>query len=111
MWRISAISDDWVGKGCHIHIDRVELAVRPNHLGGVIFERVFSSTRDADFEVAARIAHDLLGDAEFRSKLRDSIRRAMTYLLGTTGRQRPLARGRLREFKFLLVALDRLEAP
>ena len=33
MWRVSAVTDDWVAKGCHIHIDWVELAVRPDHDG------------------------------------------------------------------------------
>jgi len=109
MWRISAVTEDWVEKGCYIHIDRIELAVRPNHLGEVIFQKVFSSTTDANFDVAVRIARELLLDPEFRTKLRDSVDRAMGYLLGISGQKKPLARGRLREFRFLLIALDRLE--
>ena len=35
----------------------------------------------------------------------------MNYFLGISGQPRTLARGRLREFRFLLVALDRLETP
>ncbi len=109
MWRISAISEDWVVKGCHIHIDAVELAVRPDQFGQLIFRKVFSSTSDADFDIAARIAMDLLRKPEFRDKLRDSVTRAMTYLMGITGRKRSLARGRLYEFKFLLIAIRSLE--
>jgi len=109
MWRISAISEDWVDKGCHIHIDHIELAVRPDHLGGIIFRKVFSSTPDADHDVASRIALKLLENPGFRAKLRDSIERAMTHLPGITGYKMAKARGKLRELKFLLVALDLLE--
>lgn len=107
MWRISPISEDWVDKGCHIHIDRVELAVRPDRFGGIVFRKVFSSTTDADLDVASRIATDLLDDPAFRRKLRDTVERAMAHLLGVGGQKMALARGRLREFNFLLIALDR----
>ncbi len=110
MWRVSPISDDWVDKGCHIHIDGIELAVRPDQFGQVVFRKVFSSTTDADFDVASRIAVALLMDPGFRLKLRDSVDRAMPHLLGVSGYKMAKARGRLLEFKFLLLALDRPEA-
>lgn len=110
MWRISAITEDWVDKGCHVHINQIELAVRPDHLGSMVFRKVFSSTSDADEDVATRIAAKLLDDPEFRTKLCDSIIRAMDYLPGIEGRKKSLARGRLREFRFLIIALERLEA-
>ncbi len=72
MWRISAISEDWVDKGCHIHIGQVELAVRPHTENKVIFRKVFASTSEADFDVASRIASNLLADAEFRHRLREA---------------------------------------
>ncbi len=50
----------------------------------------------------------MLQDPEWRHKLRDTLERAMVYLLGVTGRKMPKARGRLREFNFLGIALDRL---
>jgi hypothetical protein len=109
MWRISAISEDWVDKGCHIHIGKVELSIHPDTDNKVIFQRVFSSTSDADFALASKIASGLLADAEFRLKLREALRRAMTYMLGITGYKLDMARGRSGEFKFLILALDRLE--
>lgn len=108
MVRISPIADDWVGKGCHIHVDSIELAVHPDHLGGVVFRKVFSSTADEDFDVASRIATAMLEDSEWRQKLRGTLQRAMVYLLGVTGEKMPKARGRLREFKFLIIALDKI---
>jgi hypothetical protein len=109
MWRISAISEDWVDKGCHIHIGQVQLAVRPDTNNKVIFRRVFTSTSESDFDLASRIASNLLADAEFRHKLREALRRAMAHMLGITGYKRDKARGRSGEFKFLILALDRLE--
>jgi len=85
MWRVSAVSEDWVDKGCHIHIDQIELSVRPDHSGGLILRKVFSSTTDADFDVASRLALGLMAGSSFRQKLRDSIERAMTHMLGITG--------------------------
>jgi len=82
MWRVSAVSEDWVDKGCHIHINQIELAVRPDHSGGLIFRKVFSSTTDADFDVASKLALGLMAGSGFRQKLRDSIERAMTHMLG-----------------------------
>jgi hypothetical protein len=111
MWRISPICDDWVDKGCHIHINQVELAVKPNHLSEVIFRKVFSSTSDQDFDVASRVARSLLEDGEFRRKLVDSLERAMEHMLGVSGQKSARARGRLREFNFLIIAIGRLESP
>jgi hypothetical protein len=37
----SVVADDWITKGCHIRVDRIELALRPNHLGGVVFSSVW----------------------------------------------------------------------
>jgi hypothetical protein len=111
MWRISPICDDWVDKGCHIHINQIELAVRPNHLSEVVFRKVFSSTTDQDLDLANRIATNLLGDPEFRRKLIDSLERAMEHMLGVTGQKAPRARGRLREFNFLIINLRLLGTP
>ena len=32
MCRISPISDDWVVKGCHLHVGKVEVVLRPDLL-------------------------------------------------------------------------------
>ncbi len=108
MVRISSISEDWVGKGCHIHVDSIELSVLPDHRGGIVFKKVFSSTSDMDCDVAIRIATQILQDANWRRKLRGTLARAMEYLLGVRGQKMSKARGKLLELKFLIVALDRL---
>jgi hypothetical protein len=60
MVRITPIDEDWVDKGYHIHVHSIELAVHPDHLGGIVFRKVFSSTSDDDFDVATRVATAML---------------------------------------------------
>src|SRR5690348_14064384 len=54
----SKISQDWVEKGFHIHVDGVELTVSPDHLGGVMFQVWFSSTPTEDAARAIKTAKD-----------------------------------------------------
>ena len=75
MCRASTVADDWVVKGCHIHVDGVELAVRPTHatdyLDGFVFKKVFRSTSDEAFTAAARKARDeCLADPIVRARWR-----------------------------------------
>jgi len=42
----SVVADDWIIKGCHIHVNGIELALHPNHTGGAVFSSVFSSPAD-----------------------------------------------------------------
>src|SRR5207249_6707125 len=44
MCQASKVTDDWVVKGCHIHIGAVELVVFPDHRGGVGFKPFFTVT-------------------------------------------------------------------
>ena len=85
MCRISAVSEDWVGKGCHVHVASVELALRPDHLGGIVFRPVFSTTDDWQLWVAARLVEAKLDDVLWCNKLKDTIERAMTHLMGVQG--------------------------
>ena len=51
----------------------------------------------------------MLNQREWRDKLKNTIQRAMTYMMVIEGSHRELARGRLREFRMLICALDRWE--
>jgi hypothetical protein len=44
MCQASKVTDDWVVKGCHIHIGAVELIVFPDHKGGLGFKSFFTVT-------------------------------------------------------------------
>jgi hypothetical protein len=109
MWRISPISDDWVVKGFHLHLGKIELAMHPDHQGDIVFKKVFASTPDHDANAAISDAKDLLNDPQCRTRFRETLERAMEFLTGIEGALRPLARGRLCEFHFLRIALRRLE--
>jgi len=108
MCRPSIVADDWVVKGCHIHVDGAELAVRPDHTGGIVFRPVFSNTPKAAVDAAIRTAkRDCITDPAHRARWRRDIERAMRFLRTYTGELASLANGRLFEFRFLIVALDR----
>ena len=107
--RISAIAPDWVDKGCHLHVDSVEIALRPDHLGGIVCRPIFSSTTDVNLQSSCRIVFTRLReDRVFRSRLGDALERAMTFLLSIEGEKLARARGRLFEFRMLILALERM---
>ena len=107
----SVVADDWITKGCHIHVDGIELALHPDHLGGVVFASVFSSPPEGAIEAAKRRARDecLPNDAE-RKQWIDSIQRARVHLMSRRGELRELALGRVAELHFLEIALRRYGA-
>jgi hypothetical protein len=109
MCRISPVGDDWVKKGCHVHVGVVELALRLDHLGGIVFRSPFSSTSEWELNAAARLVGRLLDDSVWRKKLEEAIERAMVHLMGVRGPMYDLARGRLFELRKLLRALERWE--
>ena len=45
MCEASKLADDWVVKGCHIHVYGVELVIYTNHLGEIRARPFFSSAR------------------------------------------------------------------
>ncbi len=111
MCQPSVVAPDWVVKGCHIHVNGVELAVRPDHQGGVVFRSPFSSTSDKSVEAARKIAvENCLPDPEVRNRWVRDIERAMVSMISVRGALRDLALGRLAEFHFLLIALRNYEA-
>lgn len=110
MCQPSVIADDWVVKGFHIHIGDIELVVRPDHNGRVVFRGFFSGDDPADVERAIRIANrDCLPDPQVRERWLRDARRAMSFMRTYQGELEALANGRLLEFRFLILALERYE--
>jgi hypothetical protein len=109
MCRISPVGDDWVKKGCHVHVGAVELVLRPDHLGGIVFRSPFSSTLQWEIDAAARLVTSMLDNPIWRSKLKETIEKAMIHLMGVQGSAYVLARGRLFELRKLIRALERWE--
>lgn len=104
--KISVVSDDWVTKGAHIHIGPTELAVRPGQNGEIIFQKVFSSTSDADFESAVKVAEQALQNKNWREKFIRSTTSARSYMHNVQGNLSELANGRAAELNFLIKALE-----
>lgn len=105
--RPSPIYDDWVLKGFHVHVDGVELAIRPGHRGGMIaFKRVFRSDTWAQIDAARRLLIEkCLASKIVRDRWVDTLGRAMTYLNGYSGELPEKANGRKYEFRRLRKAL------
>lgn len=107
----SVVADDWVVKGCHIHVDGIELALRPDHLGGFEFFTVFSSPPAASVETAIhRAREECLPNNDVRERWIRSIQRARVHLMSHRGVLREVAVGRLAELHFLEIALRRYGA-
>jgi len=104
----SKLADDWITKGCHIHIDGVELRVICDHRGGVDFRPVFSNTPLARLQSAVRAAIErCLPDPTVRARWIQRLRGATTYMLNYDGELASLANGRMIEFKYLRLAIER----
>jgi hypothetical protein len=108
MCRISKLSDDWVVKGFHLHVYAIELAMHPDHLGGIVFSSLFSGISQGEAGVAIKRARELLHEPEWRNRFYREARRARDFVRRHSGRMAPLAHGRAAEFHFLMVALRRL---
>jgi hypothetical protein len=104
----SVVADDWIVKGFHIHVDGIELVLRPDHLGRVKFVSFFSGPSDSDVKDAVRRAtQECLPNADMRKRWLSSIRRARVHLISQRGALRELATGRVAEMHFLQIALER----
>src|SRR2546422_10379682 len=107
MCRPSTVTDDWVVKGCHVHVDGIELAVRPAHSptyrDGVVFKKVFQSTADDAFQAAGRKAREeCLPNPIVRARWRRALERAMTFMRSFSGELADKANGRQYEFMCLI---------
>jgi hypothetical protein len=110
MCQASKVTDDWVVKGCHIHIGAVELVVFPDHKGGVGFKPFFTVTPKNEKAVAKALKtaeEECLRDTQVRTHWIRSLNQAMSYMFSFDGEPSPLANGRMLEFKFLIIALER----
>jgi hypothetical protein len=104
----SVVADDWITKGFHLKINGVELALRPDHLGGVVFRSVFTSEAPYAIRDAIRAAiRDCLHDADVRAQWVKRISGAMLHLDGNRSGLRELAKGRLAELHYVRIALRR----
>jgi hypothetical protein len=107
----SVVADDWVVKGFHIHVDGIELVMRPDHLGKVKFTNFFSGSSESDVNDAIRRAtQECLPDPGMRRRWIESIQRARLHLISHRGALRSLAIGRVAEMHFLQIALERFES-
>jgi hypothetical protein len=113
MCQPSIVTDDWVKKGLHIRVEGIELSVAPDHLGGVVFKSSFSlatssRARKNKIERAIRTARTkCLPLVRIRRHWIREARHAMVYMLSYNGVLASLANGRMLEFKFLILALER----
>ncbi len=110
MCQASKVTEDWVVKGCHIHIEGVELVVRPDHKGGVCFKSFFAvnaKNRTAVVEALKLAQENCLIDPEIRKRWVRSLDQGMAFMLSSRGALASLANGRMLEFKFLRLALNR----
>ncbi len=110
MCQASIVADDWVVKGCHIHIGATELVVYPNHLGGVNFKPFFTVKQSNKHVVGAALKtarEQCINDPDVRKSWIRSLKQAIRCMLSFDGELKKLANGRMLEFKFLIVALER----
>lgn len=108
MCEISTIAEDWIIKGVHLHVDAIEVTVHPNHLGALVFGKVFSTTTDAELKQAIKRIELHLGDIENRRRLHREIERARAFITQNTTALQELANGRAAEFTFLMHALKNM---
>lgn len=105
--RPSAIYDDWVLKGFHVHVEGIELAVRPGHQPGMIaIKRVFRADSWAEIDAAKRLLIEkCLSSKMVRDRWVQTLARAMDYLNGYRGDLPEKTNGRKYEFRRLQKAL------
>lgn len=110
MCRASKVTGDWVVKGCHIHIGPIELVVFPDHEGGFGFKPFFKVTpqnKKAVDEAIKAVQEECVPDPQVRKRWIRSLNQAMNYMLSFDDEPSALANGRMLEFKFLILALER----
>lgn len=92
-------------------MDGIELALRPDHLGGIRFSSVFSYPTDAAVKAAVnRAENECLPNKDERKRWISSIQRARVHLISHRGGLRELAIDRGAELHFLEIALRRYGA-
>lgn len=106
----SKVADDWVIKGCHIHVAGIELQMLTDHHGELFFRPVFSSSPTERVAVALReVREHCLPDPAVRKQWLLKLQMAQTFMLDYTGAWASLANGRMLEFKMMRIAIERWE--
>ena len=108
MCRISKISEDWIVKGFHLHVYNIEVVMRQDHLGGIVFKKWFRSVSNEAARPAIDRARELLQDVYWRRLFHREASRAREYVGRTSTRLEDLAIGRAAEFTFLMAALRKM---
>lgn len=104
----SIVTDDWITKGCHIHVGDIELTIRPDHRGSVAFFPVFSATDSNLVKEAIKTARVMcLPDQHVRKRWIQRVTMAIAFMSGNQSALASLASGRMAELHFLRVALER----
>lgn len=88
-------------------MNNVELGVFPNHRGGLDFRPIFGSMTKKVEDAIKDALLVCLADPKIRDKWIDRLQAAQLAMLGQTGDLYRLARGRMAEFKFLKIAIER----
>jgi hypothetical protein len=104
-FKTSKIAPDWATKGFHVHVDGVELALRPGNEGSIIIKPVFSSTSTPAFHAAAGEMRNALSDVAARQQLYREAVRGRDYLRAFGSEQAAAKAG---ELTFLIHALEKL---
>lgn len=104
-FQVSKIAPDWAIKGFHVHVDGVELALRPGQGGSIVIKPVFSSTPTSVFNAVAGKMRNALGDLAARQHLYREAIRARDYLR-SLGAEQALAKAG--ELNFLIHALEKI---
>src|SRR4051812_26921530 len=107
MCQASKVTHDWANKGCHIHIGLVEIVIFPDHLGGVGFKPFFTVTPQklpAVKQALKTVRQVCLPDPDVRGLWIRSLRQGIRYMLSFEGEPAAKAKGRMLEFKFLILA-------
>jgi hypothetical protein len=98
MCQASKVTNDWVVKGCHIHIEAVELIIFPDHEGGFGFKPFFAVTarnRRAVADALKVAKEKCLPDPEVRKCWIRSLKQARIFMLDFRGEPSSLANGRM----------------
>src|SRR6516165_8923733 len=87
----SRVTDDWITKGFHIHVDGVELRIFTNHLGSFDFRGVFSQKKKTRYQEKREKAaikkawEECLPDPSMRKRWMQRLEMARVYMLGYSG--------------------------
>lgn len=105
IFQVSKIAPDWATKGFHVHVDGVELALRPGQGGSIVLKPVFHSTPTSVFIAAAGKMRSELSDLAVRQYLYREASRARDYLRSLGAEPATAKAG---ELNFLIHALKKL---